>query len=418
MNKEQFYIYLSDFEQLSNNSLNELMQLLEEYPYFQSARTLYLKNLYDLNDIKFENALKNYSVFIPDRKILSKIIKENYIFSTEKDKIQIEKTVNIDYIQLINNSNKNEEFTLINDIEISEKHIEKTDEKENIIIPEIQKTPSEDESIKYNNRNISDYILSKIDTAKNENFNNLNHENINNIDFSTDKESQSIENKGEILADIILRKIQEAKNQKNENEKVFSDNKTDNNINVKITENIEKLLEDQQLIEEKETEIIIKEETLADTILRKISEAKSQGIENENIFIEVKNFIDNKINNNFHIETDENIKSPIRNQQLTEIEIDKEDRKNKERIIDDFIIAEPKIIPNKNFTPQNKIQDFDNQFNTENLFSEKLAEIYVKQKHFDKALDIYEKLNLKFPEKSVYFAVKIKKIEEFKNNNK
>ena len=35
----------------------------------------------------------------------------------------------------------------------------------------------------------------------------------------------------------------------------------------------------------------------------------------------------------------------------------------------------------------------------ENLLTETLANIYIKQKHYDKAINIFEKLRLKYPEK-------------------
>ncbi len=51
----------------------------------------------------------------------------------------------------------------------------------------------------------------------------------------------------------------------------------------------------------------------------------------------------------------------------------------------------------------------------EGLASESLAEIYVKQQKFDKAIDMYKKLSLQFPEKNTYFASKIEEI--LKDNN-
>jgi len=51
----------------------------------------------------------------------------------------------------------------------------------------------------------------------------------------------------------------------------------------------------------------------------------------------------------------------------------------------------------------------------EEIITETLANIYLQQKNYKKALDAFEKLSLKYPGKSVYFASRIKEIEEIKN---
>lgn len=54
---------------------------------------------------------------------------------------------------------------------------------------------------------------------------------------------------------------------------------------------------------------------------------------------------------------------------------------------------------------------------SESIFTESLAKIYIRQKQYDKAKRIFEKLNLKFPEKNRYFADQIEKIDKLITNN-
>jgi len=50
--------------------------------------------------------------------------------------------------------------------------------------------------------------------------------------------------------------------------------------------------------------------------------------------------------------------------------------------------------------------------NNESFFSETLAKIYIKQRKYDKALEIIRKLNLLYPEKNRYFADQIRFLEK------
>ena len=110
---------------------------------------------------------------------------------------------------------------------------------------------------------------------------------------------------------------------------------------------------------------------------------------------------------------------------LKEIEAEKQHKETKEakpkklsrkELIDKFILENPTISrPKAEFynpisVAQNSIID------QENIVSETLAKIYERQGYIEKAISIYEKLGLHYPEKSRYFAAQIKRLQESKEN--
>jgi hypothetical protein len=93
-----------------------------------------------------------------------------------------------------------------------------------------------------------------------------------------------------------------------------------------------------------------------------------------------------------------------------------ERKKVQARLIDQFILTNPRIEParERNERPND---DLSRPFTEESgeLVTETLAKIYTKQGYFSKAIDIYEKLSLKYPEKSSYFATQIQKVQALIN---
>ena len=57
-------------ETLNRDTLYELRTLVARYPYFQSLRLLYLKNLYLLHDINFGAELRKAVLYVADRRVL------------------------------------------------------------------------------------------------------------------------------------------------------------------------------------------------------------------------------------------------------------------------------------------------------------------------------------------------------------
>ncbi|MCR4765367.1 MAG: tetratricopeptide repeat protein [Bacteroidaceae bacterium] len=61
-------------ELLNTSTLYELRTMVARYPYFQTLRLLYLKNLYLLHDENFGPELRRSAMFVPDRKVLFYLI--------------------------------------------------------------------------------------------------------------------------------------------------------------------------------------------------------------------------------------------------------------------------------------------------------------------------------------------------------
>jgi hypothetical protein len=83
-------------------------------------------------------------------------------------------------------------------------------------------------------------------------------------------------------------------------------------------------------------------------------------------------------------------------------------------LIDKFILTNPRIEPVKGPMAAH-VEDISKPFveNEGGFITETLARIYINQGYYSKAIDIYEKLCLKFPEKSSYFASQIELVKVY-----
>ena len=62
----------------------------------------------------------------------------------------------------------------------------------------------------------------------------------------------------------------------------------------------------------------------------------------------------------------------------------------------------------------NKSESNNDMISQAGFMTETLAKLYLEQKNYDRAIQSYKILILKFPEKSSYFANQIKKIKRIK----
>src|SRR5690606_19115652 len=88
-------------------------------------------------------------------------------------------------------------------------------------------------------------------------------------------------------------------------------------------------------------------------------------------------------------------------------------KKKEDRIIARFIEEDPQTIkPTVIIHPTDTSSETDEPEEDDEVISETLAQIYIDQDLTDKAIRVYEKLSLKFPEKSAYFAGLIEKLKK------
>lgn len=93
-----------------------------------------------------------------------------------------------------------------------------------------------------------------------------------------------------------------------------------------------------------------------------------------------------------------------------------DDKSRKLELIDRFIEANPKITPAKDVPPTPISLNAEHK-DASYLMTETLARVYLEQKKYTRAIQAYEILILKYPEKSVFFADRISDIKFLQQNN-
>jgi tetratricopeptide (TPR) repeat protein len=274
MNRSDFINMMSEQGPLSRQVIGEVYELVDIFPYFQSAHLLLLKGLHNNADVKFESQLRNSAIHIADREVLY------YLLSS--------KTV-------------------------------REDESQHETIETYVREPDRS----------SDTLQTVIESAKN---------------------SVELISEFERFSDI-------------------ADHREGN--------------------EEEEEKVFYMDPGFS--------------------FPEPEDLLELDLDENRKYGDDDNADEP-----LLKIEEEADSHKQLQAdLIDKFIIANPRIEPNREKTNV-PVEDISKPYveETGGFVTETLARIYVSQGYYSKAIDIYEKLSLKFPEKSSYFASQIEKVKE------
>jgi hypothetical protein len=360
MEKENLIRYIKNPEYLDNESINFISKLASEYPYFQTAHLLKVKNLYLINSEDFNSKLNHTAAYITDRKVLYELIhpldlrEDSFSADTFREPLKTDRMYKDTLKENIN-------YTLSSQlVDIKEQSHSNTE-----LIPEV--------SIDVRKEYGAGIELDDIRFT-------LNSTDVLEIEpkkmMDEDMDIEIADDTGEFLSI------------------------GDENGLLEVDDNIEDI---DDRAEHSDIMDFTGNEHIEDTIVIDYT-GKEAGIAGEEEQTERELLsIDQS-----GLDESTEILSPFER-------IEKEKILTNTELIDNFIRGEPKIIPDSEKVSTGDISA-DSVREDEGFITDTLAKIYVKQGYYSKAIFAYEKLILKYPEKSSYFAGQINKIKKIINN--
>jgi len=312
LNVTEFTYLMNKPDAVNDKHTVVLEKIVQEFPYFQSARALYLKGLYNQNSFKYNHVLKVTAAHTVDRSVLFDFISSDTFVSVQK-----------------------------------ELYDQKLAEILNIIVKDSEIVTEEPKQLEARPNTIEQSILTSI------------------------KEATPVEEALEVSNEEILEVPED-----------ITTAGIPGSIETKSEEKTQQNLEIGKPLPFTRGEKHSFQEWLQ---LSKITPINRES-------------------------TQENTKSSS--------EEDSEKQK-KNQLIDRFIETSPKIPPVKHDAPLPQTLIFEpSKADNSYLMTETLARVYLEQKKYQKAIQAYQILILKYPEKSSFFADRILDIKNLQQNNK
>ena len=328
MNVTEYTQLINKPDAIHEKQTEALEKIVQEFPYFQSARALYLKGLYNQNSFKYNYALKIAAAHTTDRSILFDFISSDTFTTIQKGFFD-------------------QKLAEVSDIDVNESEV-----------------ISDDPKLEIRENTVEQSILTSIKEAT-----------LPVVELEVPK--ITIDDFVEIPEEV------ETVTESNEENSLTETSTAEDSNNNELVE--------EKLEIGKPLPFSLNERHSFQEWLQL---SKLKPIEREE-------------------QTDQtNISEP---EPTSEVNFEKQ---KKNVLIDKFIENNPKIPPIKKDTEVPAIFYEPSNADNSSLMTETLARVYLEQKKYQKAIQAYEILILKYPEKSSFFADRILDIKNLQQNNK
>jgi hypothetical protein len=346
-----------------------LEELVEQYPYFASARVLLAKALHSANDHRFDDALQMAAVFAGDRKVLYNLMLKEGLAKRIRDvdeavsgevEEEEEPEAKVESKSTESDGSKPSEVESESN-EIAEKVEPESSESEEVSIPVKPQPKLDEEELAEEEAQVEETDSEEAEEVEEE---------------ESDKKRVYDEYEQEILYEAI-----------------------NSSISKEVSEEEEK--------EESPDQAEISHEEVSKT-----SREKPAELEKPHSYSEWLRRRASEIHY-YDQSGAEQREKKIANQSESASGADEEEEEKprQDELIAKFIDREPKITPRKadmfssdNLAKMSVVED-------ESFVTETMAKIFARQGNIRKAKRAYKLLSLKYPEKSIYFANQIKKLQ-------
>ncbi|WBU90142.1 hypothetical protein [Cellulophaga omnivescoria] len=372
--------------------INQLEEIITDYPYFQAARAIHLKGLKNTNSFKYNNALKVTAAHTANRDVLFDFITSPEFLNNTTTVKEIRENANLKKLNVISEEvasppnmleesednplpqNINDAEKILDDSLFETKEVTKKEETKEAIekSPEVEIQQANPETTQKTSTSITETEV------KDE------------LEISIANEELEIKSKEDAFENTTEKNTLVIPTEKLEEEKTEAE-KLNIGAPLHFTKN-EKYSFAQWL------------ELTNPKPTTKKEEVKEQAQEEKEI---------EKV-------TPLNTKADLKQNKAPKTSLEKKEPKQKKNkkfdLIDKFIKTNPKITPAKNIETKVDISS-SVKLNKDELMTETLAKVYLEQKKYKKAIQAYKILSLKYPEKSSFFANRIKSVEKIQKEN-